>query len=83
MDKPPFLKNNPATAPASASKDAFENRPQKMGGSNEPDGGSDKFPNRPQPMKPMEGNPKSVPAGGTLPFKGPSVPTRTPFKLGK
>lgn len=81
----PFLKGNPATtcsAPTDDMKGA--DRPQKTGGSNNPDGSDEKrFPNRPQPMKESKGNPESVPSGGKMPFKGPSKPTDTPFKLGK
>lgn len=84
MNKPPFLQNNPASSGASASANGpYESRPQKEGGSNKPDGENAKFPNRPQPTGAPKGNPESVPAGGKLPFKGPSQPTKTPFKLGK
>jgi hypothetical protein len=83
---PPFLKGNPA-ASGSAPKEMFPNRPQKDGSMSD-DGSDEKmFPNRPQPMKEDDQssgfNPKSVPDGGKLPYTSPSVPTKTPFKLGK
>lgn len=82
---PPFLKGNPAaSASSSGGKDAFPNVPQKDGSMSDDGADTKMFPNRPQPMKEdTSGNPKSVPDGGPLPFKGPSVPTKTPFKLGK
>lgn len=79
-DIAPFLQDNPATS-SSGAPDASPNRPQPMKGG-EP--GADKCcPNRPQPMGAPKGNPQSVPGGGTQPFKGPSTPTQSPFKLGK
>ncbi len=83
MEKPPFLQNNPAASASSSGKDAFPNRPQKSGPNDKPDGGSEEFPNRPQKMGRDEGNSKSVPQGGNLPFKGPAPAPRAPFKLGK
>ncbi len=82
MDKPPFLQNNPAAA-SSGKPDPAPNRPQKMGGSNKPDGASEHCKSRPQPMGAPKGNPQSVPGGGKLPYSSPSQPTQTPFKLGK
>jgi hypothetical protein len=84
-EQAPFLKGNSA-AKSSGGPD-FPNRPQKDGSMSD-DGSDDKmFPNRPQPMKDDDQssgfNPKSVPSGGKLPYTSPSVPTKTPFKLGK
>ncbi len=82
---PPFLQNNPAVAGSggSNSNGPYPSRPQKSGSSTAPDGGDPKFPNRPQPMGSPKPNPQSIPNGGPLPYPGPSVPTATPFKLGK
>lgn len=78
--KPPFL-GNASSGSGSPDKPPFDNRPQKTGTSNTPDGGG--FPNRAQPMKSPTVSPESVPAGGTLPYKGAPTPVATPFKLGK
>lgn len=80
MDKPPFLKGSTAS---SGKPDPSPNRPQPSKGGEPGSAPADKFPNRPQPMGAPKGNPQSVPGGGTLPFKGPSVPTQSPFKVGK
>lgn len=83
MDKPPFLSGQGSSSASGSGNPPYESRPQKEGGSNKPDGASEKFPNRPQPMGAPKGNPESVPGGGKLPYKGPSVPTKSPMKLGK
>lgn len=84
-DTAPFLQGNPAATSAATAgvNGPYPSRPQKDGSSSQQDGGNDKFPNRPQPMGAPKPNPQSIPNGGTLPYKGPSVPTQTPFKLGK
>lgn len=84
-NKPPFLEGNPAaTSGGGPCHPPFENRPQKMGSTNQPDGGmGEKFPNRPQPAGSPKGNPQSIPGGGKLPYPGPSKPTPSPMKLGK
>jgi hypothetical protein len=81
-DIAPFLQNNPAASGGAkaAGNPPFENRPQKDGATNQPDGDSkQRGPDRPQPMKSPAYSPESIPSGGTLPYKGPSVPTQTPF----
>ncbi len=83
MEKPPFIKSTSASSPASGSKGKFEDRPQKSGSTNQPDGCDEKnFPNRPQPKGEPKGNPQSVPSGGKLPYSSPPKAPGKPFKLG-
>ena len=81
---PPFLQNNPASSASSGgAHPPYESPAQKQGTSNTPDGGSpQRGPDRPQPMGAPKANPESGVSGGKLPYKGPSVPTQKPFKLG-
>lgn len=79
--KPPFLKDS--SSAASAPKDPFADRPQKMGEMEDDGSDNDNFPNRPQPMGAPKGNPESIPQGGNLPYPGPPPAPKLPFKLGK
>ncbi len=86
--KPPFLSGSSGGGSSASGGDRFPNRPQPMGPAQIDVGGSggdeNRFPNRPQPMSPPQAppDPASIPGGGKLPFKGPSVETGKPFKLG-
>lgn len=85
--KPSFLDDSGASGGASggsSTPDPAPNRPQESGGGAETGKGAldeEKFPNRPQKTgEDPSRNPKSVPDGGRMPFKGPSSPTKTPWK---
>jgi hypothetical protein len=81
--KPPFLKDNSASASSAGPKDPFADRPQKDGSAADYTASSDEnFPDRPQKMGGSKGNPQSIPSGGTSPLPAAPAP-KLPFKLGK